>query len=68
MEFKTSPGLGHAWKNEDIEQFLVKFLQKQETIQSTPGTISFAKIVIHAFLIIIAICLIGTLINKLKRR
>ena len=45
VEFKTSSGLGHAWKNEDIKQFLVEILQKQETAQSSSGTsTSFTKI------------------------
>lgn len=70
VEFKTSPGLGHTWKSEDIEQFLVKFLQKQETIQSKPRntSTSFAKIVyIFPVSCVMMVILIRTLASKLRK-
>lgn len=34
VEFKTHPGLGHSWKNEDIISFLEKRLHKKEDSKS----------------------------------
>lgn len=35
VEFKTYPGLGHSWKNEDIECFLQKTLSKKSAESKT---------------------------------
>jgi len=75
VEFKTYPGLGHTWKNKDIERFIVEqllavHLQKptQKLPSSSPETTNFTKIIIYTFGIVFAIVLIGILASKLRKR